>query len=87
MSILQGIISPYLKEFTDLTLAKSVVQLIMALSAVMGLFYAYQIFQKFQNGEDDATQKLWAWLTAYLILFIGLVFLSQTLLKSSDALQ
>ncbi|MFY7908402.1 MAG: DUF4134 family protein [Emticicia sp.] len=87
MTILQGIISPYLKEFTDLTLAKSVVQLIMALSAIMGLFYAYQIFKKFQNGEDDATQKLWAWLTAYLILFVGLVFLSQTLLKSSDALQ
>lgn len=84
---LQGIVSPYLKEYTNIDLAKSVVQLIMALSAVMGLYYAYRIFQKFQNGEDDASQKLWVWLTGYLLLLVGLVFLSQTLLKNSNALQ
>lgn len=84
---LQGIVSPYLKEYTNIDLAKSVVQLIMALSAVMGLYYAYRIFQKFQNGEDDASQKLWVWFTGYILLLVGLVFLSQTLLKNSNALQ
>ncbi|AFK05586.1 hypothetical protein Emtol_0319 (plasmid) [Emticicia oligotrophica DSM 17448] len=84
---LQGIVSPYLKEYTDIGLAKSIVQMVMALSAIMGLYFAYRVFQKFQNGEDDASQKLWLWLTGFLILLVGLVFLSQTLLKNDNALQ
>jgi hypothetical protein len=82
-----GYISPYINSLGGNKIAKSVSNLISALSACMGLLYAFQIYQKMQKGEEEITNKIYIWLTGFILLFVGSMFVSWFFFQDVDTIK
>lgn len=71
-----GYVSPYINSLSSNKIAKQVSNLISILSAGMSLLFAFQVFQKIQAGEEDMGKKIFVWLSGFILLFVGSMFVS-----------
>lgn len=82
-----GYISPYLNTIDGDRIPKRVANLVSVLSATMSLLYAFQIYKKMQEGQDEMAKRIYVWLSSFILLFVGSMFVSWFFFQNTETIK